>query len=67
MRKKSCSDATVNIALEAENELESEQVSQLFYERPGTIINNDLLDPKVAHRNWLKKTLVEHFDYEVIC
>ena len=58
--------ATMELALEAESQADGEQ-SQLFYERPTCIDNNHLLDPKGAHRNWLKRTLVEHFDYEVVC
>ena len=56
----------MELALEAESGLDHEQ-SQLFYERPRSIVNSHLLDSKFAHRNWLKKTLVEHFDYEVVC
>ena len=41
--------------------------SQLFYERPNIITNSHLLDPKLPNKTSLKKTLVEHFDYEVIC
>ena len=53
----------MELALEVESGIEE---SQLFYERPGSIANNHLLDSKFAQRSWLKRTLVEHFDYEVV-
>ena len=56
--------ATIDLALEGESGIEE---SQLFYERPGKIVNTSLLDSKFVNRNWLKRTLVEHFDYEVVC
>ena len=48
-------------AIENENEQ-----SQLFYERPGSIENQNLLETEVNYRNELKNTIVEHFDYEVV-
>ena len=49
-------------AIENENEQ-----SQLFYERPDIIENDNLLEmDKLSYRNQIKKTLVEHFDYEVV-
>ena len=39
----------------------------MFYERPETIQNNNLLEKDdTSYRNKVKKTLVEHFDYEVV-
>ena len=40
--------------------------SQLFYERPLAITNDGLLDPDYP-RSHLKKALVEHYDFEVVC
>ena len=53
--------ATLAEAIENENEQ-----SQLFYERPGCIENKNLLEPEVTYLNQVKKTAVEHFDFEVV-
>ena len=57
--------ATIDIALEGESILGCEQ-SQLFYERPGTITNDRLLEAE-SPKNSLKRALVEHYDFEVVC
>lgn len=54
--------ATLAEAIENDNEQ-----SQLFYERPGLIKNSNLLDSELGgYFNHVKKTLVEHFDFEVV-
>ena len=58
--------ATIDIALEGESIIGCEQY-QLFYERPEIITNSHLLDPNFPNKTYLKKSLVEHFDFEVVC
>ena len=53
--------ATLAEAIDNENDQ-----SQLFYERPGSIENENLLESEINYRNELKSTIVEHFDYEVV-